>query len=158
MESYEREKIRGRLQFALQLRDGIKEGYAADLRKSRCWPLEGRTREEVSKSNLDRRRAQLLFLLPFDAPSTCMLLPLARISTTTSLRQLQLHRILTPITMSSAQSISTTPSKTAEEIKVKSTSSVKSQLPHELNSVLRDEEWGTRVLKDEEEVFTLNAW
>lgn len=48
--------------------------------------------------------------------------------------------------------------KTDAETKQKSSSSVKSQLPHELNSVLRDEEWGTRILKDEEEVFTLNAW
>jgi len=99
-------------------------------------------------------------LLPFHGLSlqTCMLLNLARISTRTSLRTLQLYSIVTPIAMSSAQPISTTTPKSAEETKEKSTSSVKSQLPHQLNSVLRDEEWGTRILKDEEEVFTLNAW
>ncbi|KAL7418072.1 S-adenosyl-L-methionine-dependent methyltransferase [Mrakia frigida] len=64
------------------------------------------------------------------------------------------------MTTSSSQSLSSTPpfDKSEAELREKTTSSVKSQLPHELNSVLRDEEWGTRVLRDEEEVFTLNAW
>lgn len=40
----------------------------------------------------------------------------------------------------------------------KQTSSVANQLPHELNSIHRPEDWGTRILKDQSKVFEMNAW
>lgn len=77
-------------------------------------------------------------------------------------RYLRLRRPSITIKMASSSSAATIADPAAPpadlSTRQKPGSSVRDQLPHELNSVLRPDDWGTRVLKDDSEVFTMNAW